>query len=107
MPLKKKNIFFPETLFVERILLFRILKEAEKRDRAEQLRKERERGIEEKRKKQVKSNEGKKKFSNSFNIDTVPHLMNSASIRKIWALAYIQIKCLFSFSRRFLKNFTS
>ncbi len=56
----------PETLFVERILLFRILKEAEKRDRAEQLRKERERGIEEKRKKQVKNNVGNKKFSNIF-----------------------------------------
>jgi hypothetical protein len=51
-----------------RVLLFRILKEAEKRDRAEQLRKERERGIEEKRKKQVKSNKGNKKFSNIFNI---------------------------------------
>ena len=39
--------------FVSVSFLFRILKEAEKRDKAEQLRKERERGIEEKRRKQV------------------------------------------------------
>ncbi len=78
-----KKCIFPGNSFFKSILLFRILKEAEKRDRAEQLRKERERGIEEKRKKQVKSNKGSKKFSNVFNIGTVPHLKSFASIRKI------------------------
>jgi hypothetical protein len=42
-----------KSVYLSFFLIRRILKEAEKRDKAEQLRKEKERGIEERRKKQV------------------------------------------------------